>query len=273
MTKKIFTLIMLAVTAALLTGCYKADAKLELNTDNTVSGSVIIAVDVQQFKKSLTDSSLLGPAASGVTRLPADATDEEVRALIRELLVEDRNNGSYPANTQIGPYSTRTYEGREMVLERVPFKEFEQDGSFAFSRDGKVFNVNLGSAADIEGSFFESPDAEIKIAVTFPGDVTETTGKIQSDNRTVVWELSEEGNIDLTATGAAVPEKPVSATFAVAMTLAGIALIVLALGVAYYLYGRHGTSPAAAAHETTENGSTPTVPEEQSVAESEHDNT
>lgn len=190
--------------AALLTGCIKLNMNLGINSDDTVSGTVQFGV--QKELLDLTGQSvedLLGTAAP----FPSDA----------------------PGVT-VTPFDDGEFAGQEFTFESVPLDEFNS-GSIAggtgasgvtgatgdalnISRQGDTFVVTgvLDLSSGLSGAtgpfggtggaqFFES--ADIRIAITFPGEVIQAGGG-QVDGNTVTFVPTFGERLEINATGSAV---------------------------------------------------------------------
>ncbi len=190
--------------AVLLTGCIKLNMNLGINSDNTVSGSVQFGV--QKELLDLTGQSvedLLGTAAP----FPSDAPGVTVK-----------------------PFDDGEFAGQEFTFDSVPLDEFNS-GSLAggtgasgvtgasgdalhIAREGDTFVVTgvLDLSTGLSGAtgpfggtsgaqLFQS--AQIKIAITFPGEVIQASGG-QIDGNTVTYVPKFGERLEIDATGSAV---------------------------------------------------------------------
>ncbi len=216
----------MAVFGALaLGGCLRFDANLVLSSDDTVTGKFIVAV------KEGT-----GPQYG--------TTD---RAMSEDIWAE------YPVAMTLNDAAVTDYHGDGYAGIAVRFTD-EPLASFAptatawgVTRVGEDFVVSgpsnatktpttgtsdagTGDSGAFAGDLSQLSDADLKVAITFPGPVASANGTIQG--RTVTWNLTD-GPATLDARGAAVEtDDP-----AVRMAYAVFAL--LALGAAAYaLAGR-----------------------------------
>lgn len=193
--------------AMLLTGCIKLNMNLGINSDNTVSGTVQFGV--QKEVLDLTGQSaedLLGTAAP----FPSDA----------------------PGVT-VTPFDDGEFAGQEITFDSVPLEEFNSGGfaggtgatgisgvtgtsgdALNISRQGDTFVVtgalDLSSAlSGATGPFGGSggadlfKSADIKIAITFPGEVIQASGG-QVDGNTVTYVPKFGERLEISATGSAV---------------------------------------------------------------------
>jgi hypothetical protein len=176
-----------------LTGCFKLDMSLELQPDNTVDGSVIIAVARDQ-------ASLLGGE---------DAIRQSLKSDTSELFSDAPGQGNYEQRD----YEDADWIGTEGLFSDVPIDEFASEGSednqLSITRDGDEYviegSLNLSTGQDdtqLDASTQAVVDsAQIDISITFPGDVAEANGDIDGD--TVTWHPRPGDVVDLTARGSA----------------------------------------------------------------------
>jgi hypothetical protein len=178
------------LSTVMLTGCVKLDLALEVNTDSTISGSMIFAVS-----DSLAD--LGADASSG---LPA-----------ADSLVDSKADG-----VTVTPYKKDGYTGSTYTFDRVPFSAFKSDGST--SNDIKVERIgnqikltgaldfSYGDSTDASDPFSSllaqsiSSSADLKISVKFPVKVLSSTGTISEDGKTVTWIPKLGEKLDLATT-------------------------------------------------------------------------
>jgi hypothetical protein len=172
-----------AVTTLALTGCIKLDMALDVNADNTVDGTMVFAVSKQLSELPGFDADQL--AGQGPLDTP----------------------GAGDVTTK--PYDDGTWVGTEMEFTDVPLSEFGgSDGGddLAIVRDGDQFRVSgtMDLSGDDAGAGTEGLDmaaltssAEIRISLTFPGDVVSANGAV--DGRTVTWTPGFGETVDLQA--------------------------------------------------------------------------
>lgn len=175
------------------TGCVKLDLNLTINSDSTVSGTMIFAV-----------SDAL-----------SDLGDEESQESPTDDFLDPETEG---VTTE--PYKKRGFTGQKITLDRVPFSEFSdggESGDLTVTREGDLITLNgfldLGDETtqsateeDFGGllgdAFIKSifSSADLKIKVTFPAEVVKTTGSLSEDRRTVTWTPEFGEKLDLTTT-------------------------------------------------------------------------
>jgi hypothetical protein len=208
-------------SVVLLTGCFKLDMSLELQSNNTVDGSVIIAIARDQ-------APLLGGE---------DAIRQSLKADSNRLFSDAPSRGHYTQRD----YEDEKWIGTEGLFSDVPIDEFASNGSsgnqLSITRDGDEFvvdgTIDLSTGkgpAQLDSSTQSVVDgADIDISITFPGDVAQANGDIDGD--TVTWHPRAGDVLDLTARGAATSGTDwmlIAAIAAlVALVLIGVVLLVV----------------------------------------------
>ncbi|MET0801085.1 MAG: hypothetical protein ABWZ53_07960 [Actinomycetota bacterium] len=177
-----------AVLTLVLTGCLKLDMALTVSPDDTVDGQIVFAVNKELLE--LTGQSV--DDLLGDTTVPSD-----VEGATQE------------------PYEDNTFVGTRVTFDSVPLERLQErsdPGSLSIERVGDRFEVSgvldLGTQeADLQGNPFEDQiteafdTAELKIAVTFPGEIIETNGRVAGT--TVTWEPAIGERTELTAVASA----------------------------------------------------------------------
>jgi hypothetical protein len=230
MTKRMGTagrLAMIAALALLLTGCLKLDMDLKIGTDNTVSGSMIFAVnkDVLALTGGSVDD-LLGSDSP----LPSD---------VEGVTSED--------------YSDDKFVGKKFTFESVPVTEFSDPTdpeALKITRDGDAFVVSgvldlsqgtSGATGPMGGTgaaaFLDS--AEIRIAITFPGEVISSNGT--ASGNTVTWQPKFGDRIEMSAKGSAIASGGSSSTLL--YVLIGVGVVVLIAIIAFVMTSRRKKAP------------------------------
>jgi hypothetical protein len=219
----------LAALAMLMSACLKLDIDLTLSSDDTVSGSVIFAMDKglldlagQSFDDLLAESAPIPEDLEGVT-------------------VED--------------YEDDEFVGQQFNFEAVPITEFADagEGQLSIVREGDVFRVSgvLDLSAGLTGatglSGFDPSQflqgAELRVRVTFPGEVTEANGEI--DGNSVTWTPVVGERTDLNATGSAV-EGGGSSNLMLWLIIGGVALLLVIVAVVILARRKPAASPEGA---------------------------
>jgi LppM domain len=180
---------------------------LGINSDNTVSGTVEI----------------------GVQKELIDLTGQNVE----DLLGRDAPLPSNAPGVTVEPFDDGEFAGRQFILEDVPIEEFNSGGivgasgatgasgptggagdSLQIARQGDTFVVTgvldlsralsgvTGPLTGTGGAQF-SKSADIKIAITFPGEVLQAPGG-EIDGNTVTYLPEFDERLEINATGSAV---------------------------------------------------------------------
>jgi hypothetical protein len=190
--------------ALLLTGCIKLNMNLVLNSNDTVSGRVQFGVQKELLE-------LTGQSAEdllGDVPLPSDAPGVTTE-----------------------PFEDEEYAGQQFNFESVPIERFNQGVAVAtgatglsgvpdsdqlsITREGDTFvvagvlDLSGGSVTGVTNPFGGSgaellESADIRISITFPGDVIEANGQIDGNTVTYVPRFGDRLEID--ATGSALDD-------------------------------------------------------------------
>ena len=158
----------------LLAGCLKLDMAITISSDDTADGDVIFAVNKELLE--LTGANV--EDVLGDTAVPSDiegATQE--------------------------PYDDGEFVGTRVRFDDVPIQELQERSeadTLTIARRGDTYVVEgqmdlttQDAEASLEGNPFEEQirqafdSAEIRVAITFPGEVLETNGAV--DGTTVTW--------------------------------------------------------------------------------------
>jgi hypothetical protein len=164
---------LLAGLTVLLAGCLKLDMALTISPDDTVDGEMVFAVNKELL----------------------ELTGQSVDDLLDGTAVPD----DVPGATQ-EPYEDDRFVGTRVVFEDVALEDMQEGSdpdSLSIERTGDTYEVNgvmdlAADDAELEGNPFEDQlteafdTAELRIAITFPGEVLETNGQV--DGTTVTWE-------------------------------------------------------------------------------------
>lgn len=204
----------LAATALviLLSSCIKLNMDLTVSTDNTVSGSAIVAIDKQLLE---------------LTGQPVDQIFG--------------GNTIAPEGTQgvtTSDYEDDTFIGQEITFENAPIAalgESEDADALKIVRDGDIFTVtgaldmtnDTGGDATNEAVQNALASADIRISLTFPGPVTSSNGEI--DGNTVSWSPTVGERTELQAEASAIPSG--SSSPVLWIVIAAVAVLVVIGGV------------------------------------------
>lgn len=211
MTRRRSALIALAALVVLaLSGCVRFQADLSVTPNDTVNGSIIVAVVVGDED----DSRQVAEDASA--RIESELLSAVSGAPGVERTVYDQDG----------------YLGSKFTFRDTPLSAFDgggSEGSLTLQREGDefVFSGQLDFTPDDDVTDVAEDDdtSNITIAISFPGAVTETNGEVSGN--TVRWESSYEARIDMTARASAIPNGPPAWVWPVA----GGASLLLALVV------------------------------------------
>ena len=209
----------LALAVVSLSGCFKLDMSLELSPDNTVDGSIILAVNRAQAElfggEDALRESLSGEGAGLIDEAPETGT------------IETRE------------YEDDDWIGNEYVFEDVGLDEFSgaDTGELSITREGETFvvegtlDLSQGTDADA-GAAALLESAETEISITFPGAIQSSNGV--EDGNTVTWSPKAGESTEISAVGSAEAGLPMTLIFGVvalvALVAAGIVLLVLLRG-------------------------------------------
>jgi hypothetical protein len=179
---------LLALAALSLSGCFKLDMSLELSPDNTVDGSIILAVNRAQADlfggEDALREALSGEGAGLIDNAPATGS------------VETRD------------YEDSDWIGNEYVFSGVALDEFSgaNSGDLSITREGETFvvegtlDLSQGTGGDAAaGALLDS--AETEISITFPGAVQSSNGL--EDGNTVTWSPKAGEVTEISAVGSA----------------------------------------------------------------------
>jgi hypothetical protein len=218
----------------LLTGCIKLDMDLTVNTDRTVSGTVI------------------GAVSDYLAELAEESGDTSSNSLTSEL------DSLFDVNTPgvtVKEYKSGGFTGQQYILDHVAISELSGDGA-----DPEGFNIKIvGNRVNVSGVLDLSMDedttsslelfgsdlakglfssAQMRIAVRFPGKVISSSGEISADGKQVIWTPVIGERNELSATVEIPNAKKI-------LTYAGIGIGVLALLLIAFLFGRKAKKPVA----------------------------
>lgn len=225
------------LVAASLAGCVKMDMALELQADDTVDGTMIVAV------------------SSALAELSGQDPDT-----IAEQLAGDSMDLEQGTITSQEPYDDGEYIGTKMTFEGETLDSFAgtTDGELGIVREGDEFVVSgtldlseaaLGAGGDANETVAGMmDDIDIQISITFPGKVSEHNGELSGN--TVTWSPKFGETLELSARGSAVEGGGGSSGLPIALLIGiGVAVLV-AVGLIVFLVARSRKSsaqPAAAA--------------------------
>lgn len=152
------------VTAVALSGCIRYNVDMTLASDDTATGSVILAVQ------------------SGVGEQMGVASDDEALA---QLFGESPFGPGFTESD----YAEGDWVGKSYSFDALPIDELTDFSDlFTITREGDEFVVQGPDAPMTQDDLDQLPDgAESKLSITFPGEVTEQNGTLTGT--TVTWDL------------------------------------------------------------------------------------
>ncbi len=178
----------LAVVALLvLSGCVRMDMDLTLSEDDTASGTVVVAFSDRLAEAMEVEPRELWEQGSGelAGELPEGATEE--------------------------PYAEDGYTGGRYTFDGQPIGEIGGLGGeeLSITREGDEYVVTgTMDLTDDTGELESAPqelvdEFDVRVAVTFPGEVVETDGEVLGTN-TVEWRPAVGERTEMRARGSAV---------------------------------------------------------------------
>jgi hypothetical protein len=221
------------LVAAGLSGCVKMDMQLDLQSDDTVDGSMVFAI-----------SSAL-----------AEMTGQDPDTLIDELQGDDLvDQGSI---TRTEPYDDGEYIGSRIYFEGEALDNFSGAGGtdeLSIVREGDEFVVSgrmdlsddslgTGGGDDMFAGLMEGFD--IQISITFPGKVSEHNGELSGT--TVTWRPALGETNEMSARGSAIDGGGSGLPLPLLIGIGAAVLVALGLILFFVLRSRRSaTAPAAA---------------------------
>lgn len=245
----------LVAMALLLSSCLKLNMDLTVSSKNTVSGTVIFAVDKQLLQAS-------GQTASQVFQSPVVSP------------------GTQGVTTSA--YDDGKYVGQKIVFDGVPVSQFSGASAedLKIVREGDQFKVS--GVLDLSGSSQQTGNpqwdqmlqqamktADIHITMTFPGNVISSNGKV--DGNSVTWEPKIGERTEIQAVASAIPSSSFPWLWIAIGAAVVVVLLAVVLGVAARRRGKKAAEvpPAVVAAATGAAPSVTEVPPGGPVAPSE----
>ncbi len=200
---------LILVLALAMTGCLKLDMQLELSPDDTASGTTTFALDRDLVRLS---GSTFDQLTGGETPLPSGV---------------DVTSSDY----EDGQFVGKTYAFRDVPIERI--SDPTSADSLQIRREDDTFVVDGaldlttealqgGEGSQLGQSALES--AQVRIAITFPGEVRSATGQV--DGRTVIWTPKVGERTRISAVGSAIATGGANIALWVAIAvLAAVAIV------------------------------------------------
>ncbi len=220
-----------------LAGCMKVDMQMELQSDNTIDGTMIF----------------------GISSAAAEMMGEDAASLAEQMqssVLPSGEEGDY----QQEPYDDGEYVGTKVTFTDAPIDSFASEGtesdSLQIVRDGDEFVVTGAmDLADTSGTDLSAMPGladsfDVKISITFPGKVSDHTGELNGN--TVTWAPKYGERTEISARGSAVPGGGSDLPIALIAGIAAAALLLIGLVLFFVLRGRRKAEPAVAAGYPTE---------------------
>lgn len=238
---------MAMISLLVLSGCFKMNMDLKVDSDGTIDGTIVFAVDEQL----------------------AEMADDSETNLFEE---ED-----VPPGVEVEPYKADGLVGQKATLTDVPLEKLnetfaeEEGGEFGFTHQGDEFvftadmkmaeqmkkDQSAGGAEGMDPEFAAGmeqmmqtmlKDAEFKVSITFPGDIKDTNGKV--DGNTVTWDVDLTKDSTLKAVAADSGSSALGGLggdgdgFPVVPAAIGAAILVALAGGGVFLARRKSAAPA-----------------------------
>jgi hypothetical protein len=214
MTRKRSALIALAALVVLaLTGCVRFQADLSVTPEDTVNGSLIVAVIVGEEDDSR-------------------QTAQDASARIETELLGAVSGAPGVERTV---YDQDGYLGSRFTFRDTPLSAFDgggSEGSLSLTREGDEFvfagQLDFTPDDDVTEVAPDDDTSNITVSITFPGAVTETNGEVSGT--TVRWESTYEARMTMDARASAISTGPpawVWAAVAGAFVLAALGAVIV----------------------------------------------
>jgi hypothetical protein len=163
----------LVVAAFALTGCMKLELAIAVDGDDTVSGTLIYAVEKEVLEK-----------------VPNTTPRQVIKDVLTKL-------AAMPAGTRSEEYEDAKYLGHKVIFDRMPLAEFNRKdgtgpqlvhsgGLYTFTMNGDTATMDLGP----DLTYYDIlNNTEVRISVAFPGRVIERDNLATLDGQTVNWRV------------------------------------------------------------------------------------
>ncbi len=232
---------LMAGLAVLLGACLRAEQSLTLNPDNTVDGTITLAVSEQLIELSGQNADdVLAQMTQGDSPIPDGVEVQE------------------------SDYDEDGFVGKTYTFSGATLEQISQTGDLTITREGDTFVVDgaLDLSAGSTGVDPSDPTVQqlldqfdVSLSVTFPGAVSENDGTL--DGRTVTWTPAFGENTTLHAVGSAVGGGASSALIWIVVALIVVLVVVVVLLV---MRGRKKPAPADGGDGTVDEGEAADVP-------------
>jgi len=221
MTRKRSALIALAALVVLaLSGCVRFQADLSVTPEDTVNGSLIVAVIVGEEDDSR-------------------QTAEDASARIEAELLGAVSGAPGVERTV---YDQDGYLGSRFTFHNTPLSAFAgggSEGSLTLTREGDEFvfagQLDFTPDDDVTEVAPDDDTSNITVSITFPGAVTETNGEVSGT--TVRWESTYEARMAMDARASAISTGPPAWVW----PTVGAVVVMLALVVVVFVMRRRSS--------------------------------
>jgi hypothetical protein len=206
------------VTAVALSGCIRYDVDMTLSSDNTASGTIVIAVQ------------------KGVGEQMGLTSDQDA-------LTQLFGESPFGPNFTPKEYKDGDWVGKSFTFSGVAIDNLADLASiFTVTRDGDRFSVEGAGAPVTEDEKTQlPPGAESRMTITFPGPVIESNGTI--DGNSVTWDLfAMTDPVHATAKATAPGSGSSLGTW---VLIGGGAALAVLIGVAIFVLVRRRRNPSA----------------------------
>lgn len=198
----------------------KVDAAMAINEDNTVTGSIVMALDKR------------------MTSLTGKSQDQ----LVSTITVAPEKIAK---GTVVQPYQDDLFIGRRYVFTNVPLNDFHGTDQVSVTVVHEARAYLFNGVADLRTVNLADPAVQrfanmfaFKVSVTFPGNVVESNGTVSG--RTVTWSPKAGESMPMHARA----EIPAGSWKPWALGL-GVFLVVVVIVVGVVVLSRRGQQPAA----------------------------
>ncbi|WP_121251679.1 LppM family (lipo)protein [Nocardioides ferulae] len=222
---------LVGVLLFVLSGCFKLDMDMEVHEDDTVGGTMVVAME-----KSVMD--MFGAMGEGEMDMS-----------------EMFDTGDLPEGASAEDYEEDGFVGQRITFDDVSLDEFAQttsedeSGQLSIERDGDVFRVSgvfdmdmSEEEAEMFGAADMMADAEIRVRLSFPGEVTESNGEV--DGNTVTWTPEPGESTELTAVAEAEGGGSGGSGLVVGLVVGGLVLLAAVAVLVVVLLRRRSTPPS-----------------------------
>lgn len=214
-TSRILRIAAVTAAALVLVGCGRLQVELAVNENNTLDGTIVIAM-------------LVGNDAN------AEQSALSVAEGIEEQLLPGLRDAPGVTHEE---YAEEGYRGSRLILDATPLTALSGSDAFSLVRDGDVFRF-MGTldlmpddegASNDDGAASDDESKDVTIALRFPGAVTSHNGEVSGT--TVTWSSEWSGKLDMRATAGAVPYYAVPWAWITAGLVVLLLIVAIVVGI------------------------------------------